>query len=118
MTSLDGINGRSIQTLLRGENDSKQSDEFQANYDDDYEYDYDYYVHTYGYDLWLQIMIMIMITIIRLSLIVRLNVVLNRIFVVDSDWRFDNLCGSHLQSQSELYHVSWWYYTLVIDLID
>ena len=28
--SLDGINGRSIQTLLRGENDSKQSDEFQA----------------------------------------------------------------------------------------
>ena len=30
MTSLDGINGQSIQTLLRGENDSKQSDEFQA----------------------------------------------------------------------------------------
>ena len=30
MTSLDGINGRSIQRLLRGENDSKQSDEFQA----------------------------------------------------------------------------------------
>ena len=30
MTSLEGINGRSIQTLLRGENDSKQSDEFQA----------------------------------------------------------------------------------------
>ena len=30
MTSLDRINGRSIQTLLRGENDSKQSDEFQA----------------------------------------------------------------------------------------
>ena len=28
----------------------------------------------------------------------------------------DNLCGSHLQSQSELYHVSWWYYTMVIDL--
>ena len=26
-------------------------------------------------------------------------------------------CGSHLQSQSELYHVCWWYYTLVIDLI-
>ena len=24
---------------------------------------------------------------------------------------------SHLQSQSKLYHVSWWYYTLVIDLI-
>ena len=43
--------------------------------------------------------------------------VLNRTVVVDSDWRFNNLCGSHLQSQSELYHVSWWYYTLVIDLI-
>ena len=53
----------------------------------------------------------------RLSLIVRVNVVLNRTVVVDSDWRFHNLCGSHLQSQSELYHVSWWYYTLVIDLI-
>ena len=32
--SLDGINGRSIQTLLRGENDSKQSDEFQAMFKD------------------------------------------------------------------------------------
>ena len=52
----------------------------------------------------------------RLSLIVRVNIVLNRT-VVDSDWRFDNLYGSHLQSQSELYHVSWWYYTPVIDLI-
>ena len=41
----------------------------------------------------------------RLSLIVRVNVVLNRTVVVDSG-RFDNLCGSHLQSQSELYHVS------------
>ena len=48
----------------------------------------------------------------RLSLIVRVNVVLNRTVVVDSDWRFDKLCGSHLQSQSELYQVSWWYYTL------
>ena len=36
----------------------------------------------------------------RLSLIVRVNVVLNRTVVVDSDWRFDNLCGSHLQSQT------------------
>ena len=53
----------------------------------------------------------------RLCLIVRVNVVLNRTVVVDSDWRFDNLCGSHLQSQSELYHVSWWVYTPVIDLI-
>ena len=24
---------------------------------------------------------------------------------------------TYLQSQSELYHVSWWYYTLVVDLI-
>jgi len=38
-------------------------------------------------------------------MIVRVNVVLNRT-VVDSDWRFDNLRGSHLQSQSVLYHVS------------
>ena len=52
-----------------------------------------------------------------LSLIVRVNVVLNRTVVVDSAWRFDNLWGSHLQRQSESYHVSWWYYTLVIDLI-
>ena len=29
-------------------------------------------------------------------MIIRLSVVLNRT-VVDSDWRFDNLCGSHLQ---------------------
>ena len=53
----------------------------------------------------------------RLRLIVQVNIALNRTVVVDSDWCFDNLCGSHLQSQSELYHVSWWYYTLVIDLI-
>ena len=31
-TSLGGITGRSIQTLLRGENDSKQSDEIQATW--------------------------------------------------------------------------------------
>ena len=37
-------------------------------------------------------------------MIVRVNVVLNS--DIDSDWRFDNLCGSHLQNQSELYHVS------------
>ena len=30
VTSLDGINGWLIQTLLRGENDLKQSDEIQA----------------------------------------------------------------------------------------
>ena len=33
----------------------------------------------------------------RVSLIVRVNVVLNRTVVVDTDWRFDNLCRSHLQ---------------------
>ena len=30
MTSLDGIDGRSIQTLLSAENDLKQADEVQA----------------------------------------------------------------------------------------
>ena len=85
----------------------------------------------------------------RLSMIVRMIVVLNRTVVVDSYRRFDNLrpvarslvsanrwlrgikmyrfpwyltlvstnhassnpglCGSHRQSQSELYHVSRWY---------
>ena len=34
-----------------------------------------------------------------LSLMVWVNVVLNRTVVVDSDGHFDNLCGSHLQSQ-------------------
>ena len=43
-------------------------------------------------------------------------IVLNSV-AVDSDWRFDNLLGSHLQSLSELYHFSWWHLTLVIDLI-
>ena len=35
----------------------------------------------------------------RLSLIIRVNIVLNRTVFVDSDWRFDNLSGSLLQSQ-------------------
>ena len=52
-----------------------------------------------------------------LSINARVNVVLNRT-VVDNFGRFNNLCGSHRQSQIELYHVSWWYLTLVIDLID
>ena len=34
-------------------------------------------------------------------MIVRVNEVLNRTVVVDSDGRFDNLCGSHFQSQSQ-----------------
>ena len=36
MASLDGINDRSIQTLLRGENDSKQLDEIQATFTDSF----------------------------------------------------------------------------------
>ena len=43
-------------------------------------------------------------------MIVWVSVVLNRT-VVDSDWRFDNLCDSHLKSQSQLYR------PVVIDLI-
>ena len=63
------------------------------------------------------IIIMIIIIISKLSLIVRVNVVLNRT-VVDSDWCFDNLFGNHLQmSPIELYDVSWWFQTLVVDLI-
>ena len=50
-------------------------------------------------------------------MIVRVNVVLNRTVVDDSDWRFHNLYCSHLQSQSKLNHISWRYYTLVIVLI-
>ena len=38
----------------------------------------------------------------RLSLIVQVNVVLNRTVVVDSDCRFDNLCGSHLQKTMKM----------------
>ena len=38
------------------------------------------------------------------NVILRVSVVLKRI-VVDSDWHFDNLWGSHLQNQSELYHI-------------
>ena len=49
-------------------------------------------------------------------MIVWVNVVLNRIVVVDSDRRSDNQCDSHLQSQSELYHGKLWYLTLAIDL--
>ena len=36
----------------------------------------------------------------RLSLIVRVNVVLNKTVVVDSDGRFDNLWGSNRQSHA------------------
>ena len=44
----------------------------------------------------------------RLSMIVRVNLVLNRTIFIDSDWRFDNLCGSYLQSQSEFYVCMLW----------
>ena len=44
----------------------------------------------------------------RLSLIVRVNLVLNRTVVVDSDWRFDNLCGSHLQSHLQSFLLWRW----------
>ena len=54
--------------------------------------------------------------IIRWNIIVRVSEVPNRT-VVDSDCRFDNFCGSHLHSPSELCLVSWWYCTLFIDLI-
>ena len=43
--------------------------------------------------------------------------------VVDSDWRFDNLYGCQLQSQSELYHVSYfdgiklWYWSSVSEAV-
>ena len=46
----------------------------------------------------------------RLAMIVVVNIILKRTVVVDTEWYFDNLCGSHL-------HVSWWYQTLVVDLI-
>ena len=35
------------------------------------------------------------------SLIVQVSVILNRT-VLDTDWGFDNLCNSHLESQSEV----------------
>ena len=41
----------------------------------------------------------------RLILIIRVNVVLNMTVVVDSDWHFDDLRSSQLQSQSELYQL-------------
>ena len=38
--------------------------------------------------------------------------------VIDSDPHFNNLCGSHFQSLTELHHVNLWYKTLVMtDLI-
>ena len=41
-------------------------------------------------------------------MILRADIVLNGTeSIVDSDGHFDNLCGSHLQSQSGLYHVSY-----------
>ena len=48
----------------------------------------------------------------KMTMIVRVNVVLNRTVVVTSDWRLNNLCGSSLRGQSEFYHVSWWHLNL------
>ena len=45
----------------------------------------------------------------RLSLIVRVNLVLKHVgllLLTVTDVPGDNLCGSHLLSQSELYHVT------------
>ena len=39
-------------------------------------------------------------------MIVWTSMVLNRSTVVDSERCFNNLCGNHLRSQSELYYVS------------
>ena len=46
-----------------------------------------------------------LINICRLSMSVWVDVVLNRNVIVDG---FDNLCSSHLQSSTQLYHVSQW----------
>ena len=48
MMSLDGINGQSIQMLLRGENDLKQSNEIQAI---NYRHLTEIYSHYYGLSL-------------------------------------------------------------------
>ena len=48
-------------------------------------------------NLILSIMVLFMS---RLSMIVRVNVVLNGTVVVDSDGRFNNLCGSNLRSHA------------------
>ena len=53
----------------------------------------------------------------KLSMIARVSEVLNRTVVVDSDWRFDNTCRSYLQSQSELYHGSWWLSTWLVNQV-
>ena len=37
-----------------------------------------------------------------------MNLVLNRTVVVDSDWRFDNLCGSHLLSHLQSFWLWRW----------
>ena len=42
-------------------------------------------------------------------MIIQVNIVLDRTVVVDGDGHFDNLRISHLQSQIDLYHVSWCY---------
>ena len=43
----------------------------------------------------------------RLSLMVWVNVILNRTVVVNSDWRFDNRRSSHLQRRMTWYNSLW-----------
>lgn len=50
-------------------------------------------------------------------MIVQVDLVLNRTAVDIFLHIFDNLCGRRLQTQSELYHIGWWYLQLFIDLI-
>ena len=52
----------------------------------------------------------------RWNMIVWVSVVLKRT-VVDCDWHFDYLCGSHLESQSDLYHMSWWLINIKVWLL-
>lgn len=56
---------------------------------------------------WKDLTYLLELQLSRRSMIVRVIIVLNWTVFVDSDWHFDNLCGSHLHwSQGELYHVS------------
>ena len=52
----------------------------------------------------------------RWNMIVWVSVVLKRT-VVDCDWHFDYLCGSNLESQSDLYDMSWWLINIKVWLL-
>ena len=53
----------------------------------------------------------------RWSIIVWVTIVLNRTIVDSCYWRFNNLCASHLQRQSELFHISWWLLTWLAKVV-